>query len=242
MRDLARTYCTWKEWICSACKKTPLHSATFTMQRFDALPCPDQVSPLFSLCTLCQLLAPVTCGLRKHESCRKRERNQLCVHEWDTRIHCCSQTSWSASTDITATNKNKNTCERTVGPPLPALTHSISIQEHPPHLPTRWRTAERKLRRRQIDRGDGAPLQVTLSQAGRWESHTNGSRRQELESVFFCHGYKLAWALRGTIGSSREKDTVASETAISTKPVTSRRVSSADPIKSSLSSWHEFPP
>ena len=183
MRDLSRTYCTRREWICSTCKKTPPHIATFTMQRFDASPCPDQVSPLF--CTFCQLVAPVTCILLQHNKsmcCWKRDRNQLCVHEWDTGGGCPwtaslhtlfqhsavnSQTSCSALINITATNTNKNTCERTVVPLLPALTHSISIQEHPPHLPTRWRTAERKLPP-QAERRRGRSTTSSNTESG-WE-------------------------------------------------------------------------
>lgn len=106
-----------------------------------------------------------------------------------------SQTSCSALTDITATNKNEKHLRANS---RPSAASSDALHQHsgtsasPAHEMTHG--GEEAAPQAERDGGDGAPLQVTLSQAGRWESHTNGSPRQELESVFSCHGYKLAWA------------------------------------------------
>ncbi len=160
--------------------------------------CRAQVSPLISLCNLCQLLAPVTHSLSRREWLKwsgwKRDlKKTVCVWlsmststERDTFIiYPLSEKGCPWKVLLTVFSvlllqhelsdfifsfywhhcdyENKKTTANvklTVFSQLPVLTHSFSIQDHPLHLPTRWRTAprERKLCRRQSEEGE--PLQV----------------------------------------------------------------------------------
>lgn len=96
------------------------------------------------------------------------------------------------------------------------------------------------------------PLQVKLSQTGRWEREANGSQRQEGESMFFES--KTNWCRRWEAESSLTEghlvamvalSTVASKIAIKTKLVSGLRhpeFHQLTQIKPTHSSWHEFPP
>lgn len=199
------------------------------MHGFDALPCLVQVSPSASTpCVSFWLRLHAECCLCEHERMKRScwKRNKLCVIDWPRFCYFHDSSSfWGVALEqhsltvfpmslihdgfsdfITATKKKTKQLQMANSQSSLSCQlwrYSFSIQDQPPHLPTRWRTAprERKLRRRQSE--EVAPLQVKLSQTGRWGTEANGSQWQEGGVYVLCYGYKLVSALRGRIEPHR---------------------------------------
>lgn len=87
----------------------------------------------------------------------------------------------------TKTTENGKLCSHSC---QPWRTHSAHI---PPHLPLRWRTGPAGTKQRCRPSENGAPLQVKLSQTGRWGTEANRSLWWEGEPMLFAKDTNWHW-------------------------------------------------